>query len=386
MKPASRTISRRALSCGALALLLAGSASAQTTLLTDSFDESPANEVAETFNANLAATQAGTLAPVAYNIHSGNSNAAQHGNGGSNMTLATFPLPDGRGFGRVSLANDFATQANAADQPLQVSFTIRDVFGYTADPTRWVSFSMGSTANQFITDHSIGVLFRANGATQTLAGGTQLGGTPDWNANDLVTITLSGTGGVGSAFSANGSEATIKIGANTIGTFALPQQTNAFMTFSAYNDVSIPTGTFGGGNIDNLSISLIAPNPDYDTWAESFTPPIGLPAADDDNDGLSNEQEYAFGLLPNSGASVNPIAVPLDQATGTFSYTRRDSTLTPLNYSVWFSTDLAEWTEDSGATEGESVLNGDVETVPVTLSALPGDPLPAKLFIQVRAD
>jgi hypothetical protein len=219
-----------------------------------------------------------------------------------------------------------------------------------------------------------------------LAGGTQLGGTPDWNANDLVTITLSGTGGVGSAFSANGSEATIKIGANTIGTFALPQQTNAFMTFSAYNDVSIPTGTFGGGNIDNLSISLIAPNPDYDTWAESFTPPIGLPAADDDNDGLSNEQEYAFGLLPDSGASVNPIVAPLDQATGTFSYTRRDSTLTPLNYSVWFSTDLAAWTEDIGATEGVPVLNGEVETVPVTLSALPGDSLPAKLFIQVRAD
>jgi hypothetical protein len=27
-----------------------------------------------------------------------------------------------------------------------------------------------------------------------------------------------------------------------------------------------------------------------------------------------------------------------------------------------------------------------VETVEVTLSTLPGDPLPAKLFIQVRAD
>jgi hypothetical protein len=386
MKPTARPVSRRALSWCAFTLLLAGSAASQTILLTDSFDESPANEVAETFNANLAATQGGTLAPATYNIHSGNSNAAQHGNGGSNMTLATFPDPDGRGFGRVSLANDFATQANAADQPLQVSFTIGAVFGYTGDPTRWVSFSIGSTANQFITDHSIGVLFRANGATQTLAGGTQLGGTPNWNANDLVTITLSGTGGLGSAFGANGSEATIQIGANTIGTFALPQQTSAFMTFSAYNDVSVATGTFGGANIDNLSISLVVPNPDYDTWAESFTPTIGLPAADDDNDGLSNEQEYAFGLLPDSGASVNPIAVPLDKATGTFSYTRRDATLTPLNYSVWFSTDLTGWTEDTGTTEGVPVLSGDVETVPVTLSSIPGDPLPGKLFIQVRAD
>jgi hypothetical protein len=385
MKPTARPVSRRTLSWCAFTLLLAGSASAQTTLLTDSFDDSPANEVAETFNANLAATQGGTLAPATYNIHSGNSNSAQHGNGGSNMTLATFPDPDGRGFGRVSLANDFAAQANAADQPLQVSFNLGTVFGYTGDPTRWVSFSIGNTANQFITDHSIGVLFRANGATQTLAGGTQLGGTPNWNANDLVTITLSGTGGVGSAFSTNGSEATITIGANTIGTFALPQQTNAFLTFSAYNDVG-PTGIFGGGNFDNLSITLAAPNPDYDTWAESFTPPIGLPAADDDNDGLSNGQEYAFGLLPDSGASVNPISVPLDKATGTFSYTRRDATLTPLNYSVWFSTDLSGWTEDTDAVEGTPVLSGEVETVPVTLSALAGDPLPDKLFIQVRAD
>jgi hypothetical protein len=382
MKPTVKPVSRRALSWCAFTLLLAGFASAQTILLSDSFDESPVNEVAETFNANLAATQGGTLAPLTYNIDSGNSNAAQHSNGGTHMTLATFASPDGRGFGRVSLVNDFATQANAADQPLRVSFTIATVFGYDADPVRWVSFSIGNTPNQFITNHSIGVLFRANGATQTLSGETQLGGTPNWNANDLVTITLSGTGGVGSAFSTNGSEATITIGANTIGTFTLSQQTNAFLTFSAFNN----TAHFGGANIDNLNVSLVAPNLDYDTWAESFTPTIGLPAADDDNDGLSNGQEYAFGLLPDSGASVNPIAVPLDKSTGTFSYTRRDATLTPLNYSVWFSTDLSGWTEDTDAIEGTPVLSGEVETVPVTLSALPGDPLPDKLFIQVRAD
>jgi len=122
----------------------------------------------------------------------------------------------------------------------------------------------------------------------------------------------------------------------------------------------------------------------YELWAGSFDPAIGLPAEDDDNDGVTNFEEYAFGLAPNSGASVNPIAVPLDKSTGSFSYTRRATS--GLNYSVWFSTDLVGWLEDTGASEGTPVLNGEVETVPVTLSELPGNPLPAKLFIQVRAN
>jgi len=125
---------------------------------------------------------------------------------------------------------------------------------------------------------------------------------------------------------------------------------------------------------------------DYDTWAASFGL-VGGPDGDDDNDGLTNFEEYAFGLIPNSGASVNPIAVPLDNSTRTFSYTRRATPAsTGLSYSVWFSTDLAGWTEDTAATEGTPSLSGEVETVPVTLSELPGNPLPAKLFIQVRAN
>ena len=91
----------------------------------------------------------------------------------------------------------------------------------------------------------------------------------------------------------------------------------------------------------------------YELWANSFTPPIGLPAEDDDNDGVTNFEEYAFGLTPDSGASVNPIATPL-KTDGTFSYTRR--TDSGLGYSVWFSTTLesGSWTEDTGAVEGHS--------------------------------
>jgi autotransporter-associated beta strand protein len=124
---------------------------------------------------------------------------------------------------------------------------------------------------------------------------------------------------------------------------------------------------------------------DYDGWATA-NGIVGGENDDDDSDGLSNFEEYAFGLDPTGGSSANPIASPLDKGTGKFSYTRRDSGLTDLNYTVWFSEDLLNWTQDTGAAEGTPVLSGEVETVEVTLSALPGSPLPAKLFVQMRAN
>lgn len=122
----------------------------------------------------------------------------------------------------------------------------------------------------------------------------------------------------------------------------------------------------------------------YEIWGAPYGLTAGSEGGDLDNDGLTNLEEYAFGLLPDNGASLNPIAVPLDPASGTFSYTRRSDS--GLSYSVWFSTNLEGWTEDTGAAEGIPVPNGENETVEVTLSSLPGNPLPAKLFIQVRAD
>ena len=63
---------------------------------------------------------------------------------------------------------------------------------------------------------------------------------------------------------------------------------------------------------------------DYDTWGA----PYGLAADSEgdnlDNDGITNFEEYAFGLIPNSGSSVNPISVQLDEEAAAFTYTRRD--------------------------------------------------------------
>ncbi len=126
-----------------------------------------------------------------------------------------------------------------------------------------------------------------------------------------------------------------------------------------------------------------SPASDYDNWvtANGVT---GGENNDDDSDGLTNHEEYSFGLDPTGGSSVNPIAVPLNKSTGTFSYTRRTLSLTGLTYSVWYSTDLSIWAKDPGAVEGTVTTSGEVETVPVTLSrALLGN---SKLFLQVRAE
>ena len=123
----------------------------------------------------------------------------------------------------------------------------------------------------------------------------------------------------------------------------------------------------------------------YSTWVLDHSV-TGGPGDDDDNDGRTNYEEYVFGRDPKSGSSVNPISIPVSMPAGTFSYTRRKLSLTTLSYSVWYSTGLeaGSWIKDTGATEGPSALDGDVETVPVTLSSvLMGN---SRLFIQVRSD
>ena len=107
---------------------------------------------------------------------------------------------------------------------------------------------------------------------------------------------------------------------------------------------------------------------DYDTWGAPYGLTVGSEGGDLDNDGLTNQQEYAFGLVPNSELSANPITMPLDLVAGTFTYTRRNPALTGLAYPVYTSPDLLTWAEDTGATQSVIATNGDVQTVQVTLS------------------
>ncbi len=129
---------------------------------------------------------------------------------------------------------------------------------------------------------------------------------------------------------------------------------------------------------------------DFTSWIEGFTFAPGADltqTGDPDGDGMTNFEEYAFGLKPNDGASVNPILAPLSKTAGTFTYSRRDNALTGLTYKVWTSPDLAVWTEDAGATQDDSAgPDGQgVESVVVTLSGT--KPLAAgRLFVRVSAE
>jgi autotransporter-associated beta strand protein len=184
---------------------------------------------------------------------------------------------------------------------------------------------------------------------------------------DTSTVTVGDNGQLRLNFAGSDTVTGIVFGPNTMGP-------------GTYTEVSHPDYISGPG-------SLVIPSTatDYENW-ETANGVTGGVNDDDDNDGLTNHEEYAFGLDPTGGSSVNPIAVPFDKALGTFSYTRRDLALQDpdLSYTVWYSTDLANWFPDNGAVQGPPVDNGDEETVPVTISE--GLLSNSKLFIQVRAE
>jgi hypothetical protein len=105
-------------------------------------------------------------------------------------------------------------------------------------------------------------------------------------------------------------------------------------------------------------------------------------SADYDGDGLSNGEERIWGLDPTAPSSRNPIVTPLNPATGKFRYSRRDPVLTGKTFTVWTSGNLANWTQDTGATQLPGPMANSIETVEVTLTAAPVN---GRLFVRVQA-
>ena len=133
-------------------------------------------------------------------------------------------------------------------------------------------------------------------------------------------------------------------------------------------------------------ISGVTPDP-YTVWLNNpphwtLTGPDAEKTADPDGDGMTNLQEFAFGLDPTKGSSCNPITKGLDKATGKFSYTRLAAS--GLAYHVFTSTNLQTWAEEAYPVN-ETVSDPDpsgVVTVEVTVAALPAN---GKLFVRVAA-
>jgi len=131
----------------------------------------------------------------------------------------------------------------------------------------------------------------------------------------------------------------------------------------------------------------VQPTP-FDTWANGTFAKGTLadkdPAHDPDGDGMTNFQEFAFGLDPTTGASSNPITRQLDTATGIFKYTRTKAS--GLNYIYQYTTALSNpW--DAFAPDGAPTSN-DASPVEEISVKVPAALLNAnsKLFLRVKAE
>ena len=125
------------------------------------------------------------------------------------------------------------------------------------------------------------------------------------------------------------------------------------MNALSFGGIARPPGVYSSSNSSFITgpgtlTVLTGPATDYAGWAE-FHGITGGQTGDDDQDGLTNLAEYAFGLDPKNETSSQPITTTPTPSSGTFTYTRRKASLTGLNYTVWTSSDLGEWTEDTGA-------------------------------------
>ncbi len=339
-------------------------------LLEDDFDTD--SQSAAGFNSMTATDQQGALAPLSYSVTTaGQDWQAQHGNGGE-MLLAG---DDGYG-ATAALNQDFALPANEFDLPLSIQFDVR--LTNTTVSTCWSSISIGSARNILANDNRarFGILPKLDGSMEIWMNGMEQ---PEAShSGNTFRIVLSNSAGTGSAFNGNGSKATLYNGATLVGTYPLSQLStgDGYLGFAAnpYN------GSWNLTRIDNLGIELVS---DYEAWATSLNLAGGL-SADDDGDGHSNADEYAFGLDPKNGASTHPyLTLPVPES-GTFTYTRRKRSLSGMNFTVWTSTDLTSWSEDSAASQTATAIPGsEKESVDVTLSPeLLSEP---RLFVRISA-
>jgi hypothetical protein len=201
-----------------------------------------------------------------------------------------------------------------------------------------------------------------------------------WNVNAPIMMFLANSAGATSGSVSSGSAVgnTIKLqvsGASSAATITFLKGLFPWM------QADILKGTNGIAALTFADVPIAALGP-YGTWANgtfanAFTDTAAT--SDPDGDGKTNQDEFAFGLDPTTGSSVNPITQQL--AGGVFKYTRsKDSGLT---YKVYYSTTLSGWTLDASATQSPAAAVAGIETVTVTLAA--AAPSDGKLFVRVEA-
>jgi autotransporter-associated beta strand protein len=216
------------------------------------------------------------------------------------------------------------------------------------------------------------------GTTGTLnAGPTTIAGTYTCDVSGTSTDLLAVTGDL----DLTGSTLAIS-GTATSGTYVIASYTG---TRTAILGGTLPAGYSVNYDDTSKKVELVVSTSasPYETWGAPYGLTAGSEGGDLDNDGLTNQQEFAFGLIPNNGSSVNPIVVQLDKTTGRFTYQRL--TASGLNYTIWTSPDLSTWTKDDTAGQAPSTVGAN-QNVVVTLSASPKPLTATKLFVRVQAN
>jgi lysophospholipase L1-like esterase len=201
-----------------------------------------------------------------------------------------------------------------------------------------------------------------------------------WSSFSTPNYFLDDVGGKVTSGSASGNVVTLQLNG--------PASANATLDYLK-DDIwnlgeSVSTLLYGANGIPALTfadVPVTALTP-YEVWtgsafANTFT--NTTPSGDPDGDGITNQEEFAFGLDPTIGSSVNPITQQL--TGGVFKYTRTKNS--GLTYKVYYSTDLSGWTLDAAATQTPAAAVAGIETVTVTLAA--ATPSNGKLFVRVEA-
>jgi autotransporter-associated beta strand protein len=274
--------------------------------------------------------------------------------------------------GSITSENGFNQNLLAGPVTLNVTLPVNAPFQLTCSNT--ISGVGG------LTKTGSGLMILSNTCTSSYFGPTTVtAGTLRIDRTDALSgnsaLSISGTGKMNLNYLGTKTVASLTLGGvakTTPGTYGSVASLAQFQDDTYFTAGSTGTVTIGGAS-------------DYDTWLGEFTFAPGAdktPTGDPDGDNMSNQEEYAFGLNPTLGSSVNPIVQQLNPATGNFQYTRRATpAATGLTYTVLTSTTLAGWAA-GGATETGFTTAGNIQTVTVNVTA---PPVGGKLFVRVQA-